>query len=229
MSVGARVFTQITRPDPEVLKELGKIPVANLDDNMGRIYAVDSGIKSLNGKPLCGPAFTVKCPSGDNLMFHKALELAQPGDIIVVSGVGNSERSFSGELMLWYASNKGLGGFVIDGYVRDLDGHLQADFPVYVRGIQPNGPFKNGPGEVNVPVAVGGQAIMPGDALVGDEDGLIVVPRKDIPEVLAAGKATFESEEQYLQMLKNGAASTPRQWVADKLAALNVEIIEELN
>ena len=130
MSIGLRIYTKVDRPVPELIEQLREIPVANLDDNMGRIYCVDAGIRPLNKQPLCGPAITVKCPSGDNLMFHKALDMAQPGDILVISGIGCSERSFSGELMLSYAIAKKLGGFVIDGYVRDLDGYGDAEIPV---------------------------------------------------------------------------------------------------
>ena len=228
MSVGKRIFTKIKRPAPELIKNLRGVPVANLADNMGRIYCVDSGIRPLNKPALCGPAFTVKCPSGDNLMFHKAMDMAQEGDIIVISGVGASDRSFSGELMFNYAAAKKLGGFVIDGYVRDLEGYALVDMPVYARGVQPNGPYKNGPGEINVPVAVGGQAVLPGDILVGDADGLVVIPAADAEEVLAAGKATLESETEKLRKYKSGETKPGRkEWVEQKLAAVKVEIVGE--
>ena len=227
MSVGLRIYTQIDRPAPELLEQFREIPVANLDDNMGRIYGLDAGLKPLNRIPLCGPAFTVKCPSGDNLMFHKALDLCRPGDVLVISGVGGGQRSFSGELMLSYAAAKKLGGFVIEGYVRDLDGYGRVDFPVYARGIQANGPYKNGPGEINVPVAAGGQVIMPGDILVGDSDGLIVVPARDAQEVLAAGKATLAAETEKLRRYQTGETRPGRkEWVEKKLAALQAEIVE---
>jgi len=225
MSIGARIYTRISRPDPKLLARLVKVPVANLDDNMGRLYAVDAGIKPLNKTPLCGPAFTVKCPSGDNLMFHKALDLAQPGDILVISCVGGGERSLSGGMMVEYAIAKKLGGFVVEGMVRDLEDQAAADFPVYARGIQANGPYKNGPGEINVPVAVGGQVVMPGDILVGDADGLIVIPAADAEAVCAAGEATLAKETIGVANTRAGKPAN-RQWVDDKINALGIEYMD---
>lgn len=227
MSVGNRIVMYFERPPKELIAELGEIPVANLDDNMGRIYCVDSGIKSMNNRPLSGPALTVKCPSGDNLMFHKAMDMAQEGDIIVISGVGKSERSFCGELMMTYAAKKKLGGFVIDGYVRDLEGCQKCEMPIYARGVQPNGPFKNGSGEINVPVSLGGQVVMPGDILIGDLDGVVVIPAKDAEAVLAAGKATLESETRVLDGYQSGSLKPgKKEWVEKKLETLSVEMIE---
>ena len=225
--IGNRVYTKIQRTENKLIEKMRGIPAANLDDNMGRIYAIDSAIRPLNACKLCGPAFTVKVPSGDNLMFHKALDLAQPGDVIVVSGIGNSERSFCGELMLAYAVAKKLGGFVIDGFVRDFDGYGKVDFPVYARGIQPNGPYKNGPGEINVPVACGGQAILPGDILVGDADGLVVVPRQEAEEVAEAALKTMSFEEEVLEKYQTGKTKPgTKKWVEEKLEATACEIID---
>ena len=226
MSIGLRIYTKFDRPDPAIIDRLKDIPVANLDDNMGRLYAVDAGIKPIGKCQICGPAFTVKSPGGDNLMFHKALDMAQEGDVIVVSGIGLNDRAFSGDLMAELALARKLGGFVIDGYVRDLEGHQAIDFPVYARGIQPNGPYKNGPGEINVPVALGGQVVMPGDIIVGDADGLVVIPVRDAEEVCAAGEKMVESEEGYRRDYRTGTVG-PRKWVADKLADLQVEVLEE--
>ena len=158
-------------------------------------------------------------------MFHKALDLAQPGDIIVISGIGGSDRSFSGEMMMEYAMLKRLGGFIIDGTVRDLDAYGDADFPVYARGVQPNGPYKYGPGEINFPVAIGGQPVMPGDILVGDADGLVVIPRADAELVCAAGEATLAKETAGLARTRAGTPSS-RQWVDDKLTALQIEYLD---
>ncbi len=226
MSIGYRMRTDIVRPNPELIKRLKRIPVANLDDNMGRLYAVDSGIKPFGGlRSLCGPAYTVKCPSGDNLLFLHALDCAQEGDILVISGVGNSDRAFSGELMVRLAIEKKIGGFVIDGNVRDFDGHAAAQFPVYARGIQANGPYKNGPGEINFPVAIGGQVVMPGDILVGDADGLVVIPAADAEMVCAAGEETLRKEEQYIKDYAMGKTE-PEAWVLEKIKALNFEFID---
>lgn len=226
MSVGNRVYTKIERPSKELLEEMKKVPVANYDDNMGRIYALDAGIRPFNKTPLCGPAFTVKAPSGDNLMFHKALSMVQEGDVLVIAGVGESERSFCGEIMLQTAIAKKLGGFVIDGTIRDVDAYRAADFPVYARGVQANGPYKNGPGEINVPVACGGQVIMPGDILVGDADGIVVIPRKDAEAVLEMAQKTLAFETELLAKYETENPPTGLN-VDGKLAEMNCEIIED--
>ena len=162
--------------DKHVPKAFRGLPIANLDDCMGRIAAVDARLKNVNKTPLLGVAFTVRCPAGDNLMFHKALDLAQPGDILVIAAGGSMSRSLCGEIMSTYARSRGIAGFVVDGCIRDYD-ELSAltDFPVFARGVTPNGPYKNGPGEINFPVTVAGQVICPGDILVGDGDGLLVI------------------------------------------------------
>lgn len=219
MSIGFKIIENFERPDPKLVKQFRNIPVANIDDQMHRIYAVDPGIKPLNKTPLCGVAFTVKAPSGDNLMFHKAMDIAQPGDIIVVEGVGIAERAFSGEIMAHYAMFKKLGGFVIDGYVRDLEATSQLSFPVYARGIEPNGPLKNGPGEINVPVAIGGQVIFPGDIIVGDQDGLIAIRPEYAEEVLGKAKALVEAEIIKKQKLDSGINGLNRAWIQKTLEA----------
>lgn len=223
--IGMRIFSTISRPDPQLLQRMQKIPVANFDDNMGRIYAMDSAIRPMNQCKLFGPAITVKVPAGDNLMFHKALDMAQEGDVIVVSGIGGGERAFSGELMLAYAVAKKLGGFVIDGFVRDLDGYEDAKFPVYARGIQPNGPYKNGPGEINVPIACGSQVVMPGDILIGDADGVICVPAAEAENLTALAEKTLAFETQLLEKYHSGEQKPgTKKWVEERIMQLGCEI-----
>ena len=131
MSVGCRIRRDFPRPDRALVEAFRGLPVANLDDCMGRIAAVDAGLKNVNKTPLLGVAFTVRCPAGDNLMFHKALDLAQPGDILVIASGGSLSRSLCGEIMSTYARSRGIAGFVVDGCIRDYD-ELSAltDFPV---------------------------------------------------------------------------------------------------
>ena len=163
------------RPERELTEAFRGLPSSNIGDNMGRLYNISSSLRALNGLSLCGPAFTVKVPQGDNLMFHKALDLALPGDIIVVDGEGDMEHALAGELMIRHAMRRKLGGFVINGCMRDLDAIESLPFPVYAKGITPQGPYKNGPGEINVPVCCGGRVICPGDILVGDRDGICLL------------------------------------------------------
>ena len=226
MSAGNRIIVNFKRPPREMIELFRDVPVANIDDQMGRMYAVDGGIKPLNKVPLLGPAFTVRAPAGDNLMFHKALDMAQEGDILVISGIGGVDRAFSGEGMIRYAMLKKLGGFVVDGYVRDLEATQNLPFPVYARGIQPNGPLKNGPGEINLPVAIGGQVVRPGDILVGDQDGLVVIRPEDAEAVAPAARALQEAEVVKFGGLAKGINTFKREWIASGLERNKCEIIE---
>ena len=160
MSLGCRIRRNFERPSKELVEAFRGIPVANIDDNCGRIAAVDSSIYPLNPKArLLGTAFTVNAPAGDNLLFHKALDMAQPGDVIVLANKGSMSRALCGEIMSNYAKSRGIAGIIIDGCVRDSYTLSQMDFPVYAKGITPNGPYKNGPGEMNFPVSFAGIVI----------------------------------------------------------------------
>lgn len=197
------------RPDQELIDSFRNLPSSNIGDQMGRLYNMNSRIKSYNGLPLCGPAFTVKVPQGDNLMFHKALDLAQPGDILVVDGEGDREHALAGEMMIRYAIEKKLGGFVVNGCMRDLDAILELSFPIYAIGITPQGPYKNGPGEINVPVCCGGRVVCPGDILVGDRDGIVIVPPAEAEALLPKALKKYESEQK---RIREGVAGN-RAWV----------------
>ena len=145
MAVGCRIRRNFERPDLALVEAFRGIPVANIDDCMGRLASVDAGLEPMNHSPMLGTAFTVLCPAGDNLMFHKALDMAQPGDVLVIAARGSLSRALCGEIMATYAKSRGLAGFIIDGCVRDRDELAQfTDFPIYARGVVPNGPYKNG-------------------------------------------------------------------------------------
>lgn len=206
MSVGKRVFTKINRPDPELVERFWGLPSSNINDEMNRLYCMHDYIHLLNpGKcrKMVGTAVTVKVPIGDNLYIHEAIDRAQPGDILVIDGGSGNNRSLAGELMMRFAAMKGVVGIVADGCLRDLEGIMDLEMPVYAKGFTPQGPFKNGPGEVNVPVAVGGQVIFPGDILVGDLDGVVVVRKEDAEEVLASALKKNVEEEQAFSLMKS--------------------------
>ena len=168
MAVGCRIRRNFERPAKELVEAFRGIPVANIDDNCGRIAAVDASIYPLNPKArLLGTAFTVNAPAGDNLLFHKALDMAQPGDVIVLANKGSMSRALCGEIMSSYAKSRGLAGIIIDGCVRDSYTLSQMDFLVYAKGVTPNGPYKNGPGKMNFPVSFACIIINPGDIIVG--------------------------------------------------------------
>lgn len=198
MNIGNRVFTQVQRPSREIVEMFRDLPSSNINDEMNRLFCMHDYMKLLNpdtAVQLLGTAITVKAPIGDNLLFHEALDLAQPGDIIVVDGGSGCNRSLAGEIMMRFAQMKGIAGFVVDGCLRDLDGAQTLSMPIYARGVTPQGPFKFGPGEVNVPVSCGGQVVFPGDILVGDKDGVVVVRRQDAELVARAAQAKKASED----------------------------------
>lgn len=161
-----------------------------LSDNLHRMNGC-VGLQSL-GAPvkLVGTALTVKTRPGDNLLIYKALMLMQPGHVLVVDGAGDLTNALVGDLILQYALQRGCTGFVIDGAVRDRTAFLQAGVACHARGISHRGPYKNGPGHVNVPVSVGGQVITPGDYIVADEDGVVAfAPANAAPLIAAAGQS----------------------------------------
>ncbi len=205
-----RIFTKFERADKELVDAFRGIPSSNTNDEMNRLFCMNESMRLINPKPgksMVGTAFTVKAPIGDNLYLHYALDMAQPGDIIVVDGGGYANRSFCGEIMMRFAQKKGLAGVVIDGCIRDSDGMKNLDMPVYAVGVTPQGPFKNGPGEINTPVSCAGQVVFPGDILVGDEDGITVVHKQDAAEVLAAAQKKKAGEDKTFELMESDLAA----------------------
>ena len=205
ITIGNRFFTEVKRPDRALVEGFRNLPSSNINDEINRLFCMHDYIRLLNPATaklsMVGTAITVKAPIGDNLMFHQALDMAQPGDIIVVDGGSGCNRSLAGEIMMRFAQEKGLAGIVVDGCLRDLDGIEKLTMPIYAKGITPQGPFKNGPGEVNVPIACGGQVVFPGDILVGDLDGIVVIRPQDAEEVLAAAVKKKASEDKVFELM----------------------------
>ena len=217
MAVGCRIKRDFERPAKELVEAFRGLPVANIDDTMGRIAAVDQSIFPLNPDVrLLGTAFTVNAPAGDNLLFHASLDMAKPGDVIVLANKGSLSRSLCGEIMSNYAKSRGLAGIIIDGCVRDSYALRKLDFPVYAKGITPNGPYKNGPGEMNYPVSFGGIVINPGDIIIGDADGILVIDPKYAAEIAEKAWAVNKSEIGQLDGILSGKG-WPRPWVKGKL------------
>jgi regulator of RNase E activity RraA len=171
---------------------------------MGRFHFMDPGIQSRTGIPLCGVAVTVNARPGDNLMVHKALEMAEAGDIIVVNTHGNTTSAVFGELMCHSAVEAKLGGIVVDGAIRDVEGIEALGFSAFSRTVSPGGGDKDGPGEINVPISCGNTVVMPGDVVTGDADGVVVVPRSDAAEVLEKVEALVEREKKRIDEIKGG-------------------------
>lgn len=171
------------------------IPVANVGDAMDRLNVLDAHIGPVwAGARLVGSALTVTTRSGDNKVIHEAIDVALPGDVLVINGGGVTDRALIGDLIGLRAKAVGIVGFVVDGAVRDAEGLAALDMPVFARGLTPAGPYKNGPGYVGGPAAVGGVAVVPGDLVLGDADGVAVVHSGAAAEVLVKAKAVVAQE-----------------------------------
>ena len=227
--IGNRVFTKIQRPDPALVQKFAGLPSSNINDEMNRLFCMHSYMRLLNPETanpsMVGTAVTVRAPIGDNLFFHQALDLAQPGDIIVVSNDEDRTRSLMGEIMFTYAQyQRKLGGLVLDGPIRDSDALKNMSLPVYATGATPGGPYKEGPGEINVPIACGGISVSPGDIIAADADGVIVTPLKDAADVLQAAKKYYAQDAAKVEAARNGTSD--RAWVAKLIQDKHVEILD---
>ena len=224
--IGCRIHTKMTRPPKELVERFRGMPVANIDDCMSRTAALNYRIHPINQSPLLGTAFTVKAAEGDNLMFHKAMDMAQPGDVFMIDAGGDLNRSIFGEIMVRYCRKKGIAGIVVDGSIRDSDAISEmTDFPVYACGVTPNGPYKNGPGEIGGVVTVGGIIVHPGDIVVGDQDGVIVIPPAEAEALAEKVHAFNENEARTMRRIAE-EGTMPRPWVEEKLSALGVEYMD---
>ena len=203
-SIGFRIVNDVPRASADMVEAFRGKASSNVGDAMGRFHFMDPGIVSRTGRPVCGVAVTVMVRPGDNLMVHKALEVAGPGDIVVVNTGGNTTSAVFGELMCRTAVGAGLGGIVVDGAIRDADGLAALGFPAFSRSVNPGGCDKDGPGEINVPVSCGGTAVLPGDLILGDGDGVVVIPREDAEAVLAMVEALEGREAARIAAIDDG-------------------------
>ena len=187
--IGFRILKRARKVDARIVAQFREIPVANVSDSMHRMSAGGARLRPMHkGGRMAGPALTVKTRPGDNIMVHKALDLAEPGDVLVVDAGGDLTNAIIGEIMSGYGKARGLAGIVIDGAIRDADEIRASEFPVYAAGVTHRGPYKDGPGEINVPIAIDGMVIEPGDLVLGDGDGLLCVPFDHVDAVYRGRK-----------------------------------------
>lgn len=229
MSVGKRIYLQRILPNSEIVEKFKEIPAANVADVMGRSCAMNPRIRLLS-KPKApinvGVALTVKARAGDNLALHSALNIAKEGDFIVVSNEGDNTRSLIGMIMMSYLCQfKKIAGIIIDGPIRDIDEICCLDFPVYATGTTPGGPYKEGPGEVNVPISCGEISVNPGDIILTDSDGVIVIPKNDCENVLVEAQKLQVTDAA--KVLESGKGTVNRSWVDKTLTEKGFEIIDD--
>lgn len=199
------------------IEALRGLPTSVIGDVMGRL-AGTTGLRPVHRSPLaaCGNAVTVRVRAGDNLLIHRALEMLQPGDLLLVDGEGDVSRALVGEIMMTVARVKGAVGFVMEGAVRDVDAFEQHAFPCWARGVSLRGPYKDGPGSINAPVTVGGMLVHPGDVIVGDSDGVVAVRPSEALAVAGLARDKVAHEQQTLADIVAGRYST--DWVYAALA-----------
>lgn len=220
MTTGFRILPRALRVDASLVERFRALPVANVSDVMSRMSAGGARLRPMQapGTVLAGPALTVRTRPGDNLMIHKAIAMAQPGDVIVVDAGGDLTNALIGELMLAQMVRRGLAGIVIDGAIRDSAAIRAQGFPVFAAGVTHRGPYKDGPGEINVPVALDGMVIAPGDLVLGDDDGLLCVPFGEAEAIHAAASAKQAAEGR--QMANIAAGTHDASWVDVSLRRL---------
>lgn len=213
------IFQRRVQADPALIERLRRVPVANISDVMMRLTAGGARLRPMHsGGPMAGCALTVKTRPGDNLFVHKALDLAQPGDVVVVDAGGDLTNAIIGELMSSYAASRGIAGIVINGAVRDADTLRKNELPIFAAGVTHRGPYKDGPGQINVPVSLDGMVIQPGDIVVGDGDGVLCIPLANAEAICAAAEDKHAQEEQTIAAIAAGRLDT--SWIDAALQRL---------
>jgi len=201
-----RKIPSATQADPKILAALREIPLSALSDNMHRNVGT-VGLQPYHRpvkQTMAGTAVTAKSRAGDNLTYLRALEFCRPGDVLVIDGGGDLLNAAVGGILSFYAAHIGLHGVVVDGAIRDVAEIREREFPVYARGVTHRGPYKDGPGEINVTVSVGGMVVNPGDIIVGDQDGLLAIPQDDALALIDKARGVLEAEAETMRAMKEG-------------------------
>lgn len=197
--------------DPAVIETLRSIPVSLLSDSMARMTGTIGLVPYHRPRQMAGTAVTVRTRPGDNLAIHRSFDFCRPGDVLIIDGGGDITQALMGEIMASYAESIGIAGVVLDGALRDVSAIRAHDFPMYARGVTHRGPYKNGPGDINVPVTVGGMVVSPGDIVIGDEDGLVVIAQSDVHDVIELAQAQGHKEASMLEAIKQKRLD--RSWI----------------
>ena len=214
-STGARRNPSAPQAAPAILETLRGIAVALLSDNLHRgVGSVGLQPYHRAGGTMAGTAVTVRTRGGDNLTMLRAYEYCRPGDIMVIDAGGDITNAVLGGILSYYGATIGLSGMVVDGAIRDVAEIRERSFPLYARGVSHRGPYKDGPGEINVPVSIGGMVVNPGDIIVGDQDGLLAFDPSEAAELIAKAQAQGHKEDETMRAMKEG------RWDRSFIAAL---------
>ncbi|WP_457579768.1 RraA family protein [Ensifer canadensis] len=225
MPIGFRVKNSMERIDASYVEAFRVLPVANVSDSMSRLVAGGDRLRPMHGGGvLAGPALTVKTCPGDNLMLHKAIDMAASGDVIVVDAGGDTTNALMGELMLAHAAKRGVAGFVLNGAIRDAEAIRAQHLPLYALGVTHRGPYRTGPGEIGFQISIAGMVINPGDLMLGDIDGIVCVPKADAEAVLKATRTKHDAEAK--QMAATLSGTMDRSWVDRELERLGCALID---
>jgi 4-hydroxy-4-methyl-2-oxoglutarate aldolase len=223
-----KVVRRIPRPDTEAVKILRELGSATISEAQGRRGLLNPYMRPIfQAARVCGPAITALCQPGDNMMIHAAIEVAQPGDILVVAVTSDSTDGFFGELLGTSLQAHGVLGLILDAGCRDVAELTAMDFPVWAKCISAQGTVKETPGSVNIPVVCANQLIRPGDVIMGDVDGVVVVPREQAAAVAKAGQERVAKEEKSRVRLRAGELSMNFNGIREKLAAAGVVYVDE--
>lgn len=220
------VYLKVNRVDAAVCQQALEVTVADLHESTGHLGFVGLMAPRMRritpGAKIAGPAVTALCQPGDNLMMHRALRLAQPGDVLVVTCQSETSAAQWGDVATAYAKAKGLAGVVVQGCVRDVDGVVGMGFPVWATTISPIHADKGKGGGVNIPISCGDVVVRPGDLVVADGDGVIVIPRRDAAGVVTAAQAKMKKEAEFAEAIRAGAAVWDLSGAAKAYAALGI-------
>ena len=224
MTLGFRIHNRTRQVSADLAEAFRALPVANVSDCMSRMFAGGTTLRPIHthAMTLSGPALTVRCRPGDNLVLHYALDHATPGDVIVVDAGGEVTTAIMGEIMVAIAQKRGIAGIIINGAIRDADEIRSMKFPVYAAGITHRGPYKDGPGEMNTPISISGMTIEPGDLILGDGDGILSVPYEQAEALLTAARAKYDAEQVELRQIAEGRED--RAWVEETLKSRGCEL-----
>lgn len=219
MTFGFRICERLRKVDEGIIAGFHGVPISCVSDSMSRLFAAGPSVRPMHrGGAMAGAAFTVRTRPGDNLMIHKALDLLTVGDVLVVDGGGDLSNALMGEMMISHAIAIGVAGVVINGAIRDFGWIKSQAFPVFAVGVSHRGPFKDGPGEINVPIAIDGMIVAPGDLVLGDDDGVLSVP---LDEAIAIGElAAAKMASEAATLSRTNAGQLPsKAWVDEILRA----------